>query len=174
MTPRSYPLVPADRPERYAKALASGADAVIVDLEDVVAPAAKDRARAALADWLWTSLSELPGLDEAPDRRDCLTGGEVITSGEQPQTIWFPISTEREIVGVLEIRSAAPMAPEQRLMVSTVPEDFRQLPRPARSQRARSTDRASEPADLRSNLSDARAPDAQRSLGHRGRPAHLW
>jgi len=52
MTPRSYLFVPADRPERYAKALASSADAVIVDLEDAVAPSAKERARASLADWL--------------------------------------------------------------------------------------------------------------------------
>ena len=35
---RSYLFVPGDRPERYAKALASGADAVIVDLEDAVPP----------------------------------------------------------------------------------------------------------------------------------------
>lgn len=52
MIPRSYLFVPGDRPERFAKALASGADAVIVDLEDAVAPQAKDSARAALADWL--------------------------------------------------------------------------------------------------------------------------
>lgn len=50
--PRSYLFVPGDRPDRYAKALASGADAVIVDLEDAVAPAAKSAARAALAQWL--------------------------------------------------------------------------------------------------------------------------
>jgi citrate lyase subunit beta/citryl-CoA lyase len=49
---RSYLFVPADRPERYAKALAAGADAVIVDLEDAVAPGAKDSARASLAAWL--------------------------------------------------------------------------------------------------------------------------
>nr|WP_314623291.1 CoA ester lyase [uncultured Noviherbaspirillum sp.] len=49
---RSYLFVPGDRPERYAKALAAGADAVIVDLEDAVAPAAKDAARAALRAWL--------------------------------------------------------------------------------------------------------------------------
>ena len=42
-------FVPASRPERIAKALAAGADAVIVDLEDAVAPADKDGARAALA-----------------------------------------------------------------------------------------------------------------------------
>lgn len=52
MSPRSYLFVPADRPERYAKALASGADAVIVDLEDAVAAGAKDGARTALAAWL--------------------------------------------------------------------------------------------------------------------------
>lgn len=52
MTPRSYLFVPADRPERIAKALASGADAVIVDLEDAVAPGAKSGARQSLAAWL--------------------------------------------------------------------------------------------------------------------------
>jgi citrate lyase subunit beta/citryl-CoA lyase len=41
-------FVPADRPERFAKAAASGADAVILDLEDAVAAEAKHRARAAL------------------------------------------------------------------------------------------------------------------------------
>ena len=41
---RSFLFVPADRPERYAKALASGADAVVIDLEDAVAPEAKTAA----------------------------------------------------------------------------------------------------------------------------------
>lgn len=41
-------FVPANRPERFAKAAASGADAVILDLEDAVAADAKDAARAAL------------------------------------------------------------------------------------------------------------------------------
>lgn len=47
-------FVPADRSERYAKALASGADAVILDLEDAVAPESKEAARAGLAGWLLT------------------------------------------------------------------------------------------------------------------------
>lgn len=47
--PRSYLFVPGDRPERFAKAWASGADAVVFDLEDAVAPAHKEAARAALA-----------------------------------------------------------------------------------------------------------------------------
>ena len=46
---RSFLFVPANRPERFAKALASGAGAVIIDLEDAVAPDAKPAARAQLA-----------------------------------------------------------------------------------------------------------------------------
>ena len=42
-------FVPADRPDRFDKALAAGADAVILDLEDAVAPGAKEAARSALA-----------------------------------------------------------------------------------------------------------------------------
>ncbi len=49
MLPRSYLFVPGDRPERIAKARGSGADAVIVDLEDAVAPAGKGAARDAVA-----------------------------------------------------------------------------------------------------------------------------
>ena len=49
---RSYLFVPGDRPERFDKALASGAHAVIVDLEDAVAPKQKERARNAIAAWL--------------------------------------------------------------------------------------------------------------------------
>ena len=47
--PRSYLFVPGDRPERFAKALATTADAVVLDLEDAVAPAAKDAARHAVS-----------------------------------------------------------------------------------------------------------------------------
>jgi citrate lyase beta subunit len=43
---RSLLFVPASRPDRYAKALSSGADIVCVDLEDAVAPGAKVGARA--------------------------------------------------------------------------------------------------------------------------------
>ena len=49
---RSLLFVPGDRPERFAKALASGADALILDLEDSVVPDAKARAREAVAAFL--------------------------------------------------------------------------------------------------------------------------
>jgi citrate lyase subunit beta/citryl-CoA lyase len=44
--------VPGDRPERFAKAFAAGADQVILDLEDAVAPARKELAREAVAELL--------------------------------------------------------------------------------------------------------------------------
>jgi citrate lyase subunit beta/citryl-CoA lyase len=49
---RSLLFVPGDRPERFAKAVASGAHAIVLDLEDAVAPAGKDAARDAVGAWL--------------------------------------------------------------------------------------------------------------------------
>ena len=49
---RSYLFVPGNRPERFDKAWASGADAVIVDLEDAVPPAEKSQARSAVESWV--------------------------------------------------------------------------------------------------------------------------
>ena len=48
--PLTWLYVPADRPDRIAKAIASPAHAVIVDLEDGVAAGAKEQARANLGD----------------------------------------------------------------------------------------------------------------------------
>ena len=50
--PLTYLFVPGDRPERFAKALASGADRIIIDLEDAVAPGNKAAARDAIAAWV--------------------------------------------------------------------------------------------------------------------------
>jgi citrate lyase subunit beta/citryl-CoA lyase len=49
---RSLLYVPADRPDRFGSAFGSGADAVIIDLEDAVPPAARAAAAADLADRL--------------------------------------------------------------------------------------------------------------------------
>jgi citrate lyase subunit beta/citryl-CoA lyase len=49
---RSYLYVPGDRPDRLAKAGDRGADALILDLEDSVSAASKDRARQTVARWL--------------------------------------------------------------------------------------------------------------------------
>ena len=44
--------VPGDRPDRFDKAVATGADLVILDLEDAVTPANKAAAREAVTQWL--------------------------------------------------------------------------------------------------------------------------
>ncbi len=49
---RSLLFVPGDRPDRMEKALRAGADALILDLEDAVAPAAKPEARRQVAEFL--------------------------------------------------------------------------------------------------------------------------
>lgn len=49
---RSVLFVPGSRPDRFDKALAAGASAVVIDLEDAVSPADKDAARAAVRGWL--------------------------------------------------------------------------------------------------------------------------
>jgi citrate lyase subunit beta/citryl-CoA lyase len=50
----TYLYVPGDRPERFDKALASGADAIVLDLEDAVAADRKDFARDTVARWVAT------------------------------------------------------------------------------------------------------------------------
>ncbi len=69
---RSLLFVPGDRPDRMEKALKSGADALILDLEDSVAATAKPEARRAVAAFLaanesarlWVRINPLDG-DEA-------------------------------------------------------------------------------------------------------------
>lgn len=50
--PRSWLFVPGDSPRKMRRAAASGADALILDLEDSVAPEARPAARAAVAAFL--------------------------------------------------------------------------------------------------------------------------
>lgn len=61
-------FVPGNRPDRFAKALAAGADGIVLDLEDAVAEDGKLQARQAVLDWL--------GSDEAQASR-CLKGVRV-------------------------------------------------------------------------------------------------
>lgn len=50
--PRSWLFVPATRPERFDKAVNSGADAIIIDLEDAVESADKPQAREHIAQYV--------------------------------------------------------------------------------------------------------------------------
>lgn len=51
---RSFLFVPGARQDRFAKAVAAGADAAIIDLEDAVLPSEKDKARSDVLAWLAT------------------------------------------------------------------------------------------------------------------------
>ncbi|MGV9826748.1 MULTISPECIES: HpcH/HpaI aldolase/citrate lyase family protein [unclassified Gordonia (in: high G+C Gram-positive bacteria)] len=51
-TARTFLFVPGNRPERFAKAEAAGADVVVIDLEDAVAPTDKVSTRDHVAGWL--------------------------------------------------------------------------------------------------------------------------
>ncbi|BDB24072.1 CoA ester lyase [Cupriavidus sp. TA19] len=78
---RSYLFVPANRPERFAKAHASGADRVILDLEDAVSESDKDRARHLLAEYLAAGGTGLVRINATQtrwfedDMRACLSPG---------------------------------------------------------------------------------------------------
>jgi citrate lyase subunit beta/citryl-CoA lyase len=82
---RSYLFVPGNRPERFGKAVASGAGAVILDLEDAVAPEGKAVARQAVCDWLranpgaaWVRIN---GIDSEFYEMDVKALGHVAPSG---------------------------------------------------------------------------------------------
>jgi citrate lyase subunit beta/citryl-CoA lyase len=72
---RSLLFVPGDRPDRMQKALAAGADALILDLEDAVAVSAKPEARHAVAAFvaanascpLWVRINPLDGPEAEKD-----------------------------------------------------------------------------------------------------------
>ena len=57
---RSWLFTPATKPDRFAKAAAVGADALIIDLEDAVAPADKDSARRTALEYLSGAASPRP------------------------------------------------------------------------------------------------------------------
>ncbi len=67
---QTFLFVPGHRPDRFDKAAAAGADAVILDLEDAVAPADKETARDHVARWL-------------------ATGGQAAVRVNAPGTTWF-------------------------------------------------------------------------------------
>lgn len=71
---RSLLFVPGNRADRFDKALAAGADVVIIDLEDAVSPADKPAARDAVRAWL----------ANGPD------GRQVMLRINAAGTEWFP------------------------------------------------------------------------------------
>lgn len=75
---------------------------------------------AATADPAWAELDQLPLLDAFPGRRDCLRNQEVLALQGPPHLTLFPVETDRDVVGVLEIETGEPMSPQDQRMVGSI------------------------------------------------------
>lgn len=129
-------FVPANRPERFEKAATSGADCVILDLEDAVRPESKVEARAALR----VGFSDIPVLvringEDTPWHADDmeavfalpfagvivpkaeLSGGLANFAEESPIPVLALIETAR---GIVEARQIARLAGITRLIFGSV------------------------------------------------------
>ena len=111
---RSLLFVPGDRPERFEKALASGADAVILDLEDSVALANKPRAREAVHEFVLRHVGEIPLLIRInPLASPEFEGDLAALSGLHPFAIMLPKAEGAASVRKLaaSLTSALPILP---------------------------------------------------------------
>ncbi|MBB3664760.1 citrate lyase subunit beta/citryl-CoA lyase [Prauserella sediminis] len=108
---RTWLYVPADRSDRIAKALASDADAVILDLEDAVAPEAKEQARrnavATLADGnrAYVRVNE-PGTPHGTADVDALA-----TASVPPAGVRIPKCEDPERLSAVAERLSVPVHP---------------------------------------------------------------
>ncbi len=104
---RSLLFVPGDRPDRFAKAAASGADALILDLEDAVAASAKDTARAAVRDWLGQGAA-LPRFVRINPVDGPLAAADLVAlAGTRPDAIMVPKAEGAATIATLDALLAA-------------------------------------------------------------------
>ncbi len=111
---RSFLFVPGDRPERFDKAVASGADAVCIDLEDAVSPANKTAAREATLDYLSSALTRSAAVGLRVNALELLDGFRDIAalceSGAKPAFVLLPKVRSRAAID--QIRAVlGPAAP---------------------------------------------------------------
>lgn len=108
---RSLLFVPGDRPDRFAKAASSGADAVIVDLEDAVAPERKPFARDAVREWL-AQLPALPTLVRINPLTSGLSSADCAALADTHATaLVLPKAQGAADVSTLATLSALPVLP---------------------------------------------------------------
>lgn len=101
---KSLLFVPGSRPERFDKAVESGADTIIIDLEDAVLPEAKAEARAAALGWLAHRGDATAGIRiNSPRTADgCADIAALAVSGCSPDFVMVPkaeTGVDMEIVG---------------------------------------------------------------------------
>ena len=98
---RSLLFVPGDRPERFAKAASSGADMVVIDLEDAVAPGHKAQALSNTLTWLKSGGSAVIRVNatDTPWHRS-----EVDELAATGAVLMLPKAEERDVVTELHHR----------------------------------------------------------------------
>ncbi|WP_027816463.1 HpcH/HpaI aldolase/citrate lyase family protein [Paraburkholderia bannensis] len=115
-SPQSYLFVPGSRPERFERALESGADAVIIDLEDAVEPSAKEAARENIANWVSRRHPVLVRINgratpwfEADAKLGALDGvaGIVLPKAESAQDVTATVALARRRVNVYPLIESA-------------------------------------------------------------------
>jgi len=74
----------------------------------------------ATADPLWADPSSLPLLAEYPERHACLLRQEAFTVDSTPTMAYFPLATDREPVGVLELQTDLPLTFEDVRLVDSI------------------------------------------------------
>ncbi|MES2753517.1 MAG: CoA ester lyase [Pseudomonadota bacterium] len=108
---RSLLFVPGDRPERIEKALGLEADALILDLEDAVAPTRKDAAREAVAAALAIPRTVPLFVRVNPLDSDLIADDIAALSGAKPDGLVLPKAEGAASVAALAARLALPVLP---------------------------------------------------------------
>ena len=109
LIPRSLLFVPGNRPERFEKALQSGAGLVCIDLEDAVAPDAKGEAREAVVAFLKATDAQHVSLRiNAPGTQDCAADLAAIADLPLPFVMVPKVDTVDELDSVT---TDAPLIP---------------------------------------------------------------
>jgi diguanylate cyclase (GGDEF)-like protein len=71
-------------------------------------------------DPVWAELATLPTLDDHPHRLSAMDTQTVVEIPGQPHVTVFPVATERDVVGVLEIETEQPLNSDSKRLVSSI------------------------------------------------------
>lgn len=104
-------FVPGDRPDRFDKAVGSGADLAILDLEDAVAADRKDAARGAVATWLaggGVAAVRVNATGEEAHDADC-AALQALPSECAPVAVMVPMASDPVEVSAISRRLGVPV-----------------------------------------------------------------
>lgn len=76
--------------------------------------------RVAAADSLWPDPETLPPFDAFPHRVACLERQATVLQAGPPPLALFPLSSDREVIGVMEVATERPLEAEQARLVTSI------------------------------------------------------